>query len=448
MGHKNRDAREAAAATAASNMAAAQQTVQANRVNQVTPWGNITYNQSSPNQWEVTQTLTPELQNLLNQAQAVQGSSLGRLQDLINRGIPSTQVNANLNNLSGIDQTRLPGLMNWDTSNFTNLLGIDTSKLPQLPKWDTSNFAGLLSVNPDAAPAVAKLLGIDLNALPRAPIAPGQMAQDAILSRLNPQLQRQRSQLQSELINQGFNPQDVGYNQGMKENNQQANDLLNQAALAGISLDFQNRQRGLTEQQAQAQQALQNRNQFINEQTSSADVARQNRAQQLAELLGQTNYGLQSYNANLAGQQAAADAALKNQQQQLATLLGGTNYSLQGYNSVLDAQKAEAAANLANRGQLWNEAYQQTALNASIPAQYAQLYAGLLGQSGQAVQSPGQYGVTSAQMQYPGGTDFLGALQVANQQRAASAAQNAGLLGGLGSLIGSGAGLGALALMM
>lgn len=60
----------AAQAQTLGNLAGAQQAVQANRVNQITPYGNLNYTQSvdangNPT-WTATQSLTPELQNLAN----------------------------------------------------------------------------------------------------------------------------------------------------------------------------------------------------------------------------------------------------------------------------------------------------------------------------------------------------------------------------------------------
>lgn len=58
----------AAQAQTLGNLAGAQQAVQANRVNQVTPYGSLNYTQSTDANgnptWTATQSLTPELQNL------------------------------------------------------------------------------------------------------------------------------------------------------------------------------------------------------------------------------------------------------------------------------------------------------------------------------------------------------------------------------------------------
>jgi hypothetical protein len=58
----------AAQAQTLGNLAGAQQAVQANRVNQVTPYGNLNYTQQTDQYgnptWTATQSLSPELQNL------------------------------------------------------------------------------------------------------------------------------------------------------------------------------------------------------------------------------------------------------------------------------------------------------------------------------------------------------------------------------------------------
>lgn len=61
---------QAANAQTLGNLAGAQQAVQANRVNQVTPYGSLNYTQSTDQYgnptWTATQSLSPELQNLAN----------------------------------------------------------------------------------------------------------------------------------------------------------------------------------------------------------------------------------------------------------------------------------------------------------------------------------------------------------------------------------------------
>lgn len=91
---------------------------------------------------------------------------------------------------------------------------------------------------------------INLAGLPSAPIHAGQTAQDAIMSRLQPQIERNRGQLDTQLRNQGFTQGSEGYRNAMTDENQRENDLYTQAALQGINEDQQARQQELGIQQA------------------------------------------------------------------------------------------------------------------------------------------------------------------------------------------------------
>ena len=79
-------------------------------------------------------------------------------------------------------------------------------------------------------------------------------AQNAILSRLEPQFDRDRSQLESSLVNRGLVPGSEAYREGMDELNRARTDARMQAVLAGSR-----------EQGHQAQLRLAERNQPINE---------------------------------------------------------------------------------------------------------------------------------------------------------------------------------------
>jgi hypothetical protein len=79
----------------------------------------------------------------------------------------------------------------------------------------------------------------DLSGLPRAPVNAGTTAQEAIMARLEPQIQRSRAQLETQLANQGLARGGEAYNAAIREQQQQENDLRSQAALQGIGLDTQ-----------------------------------------------------------------------------------------------------------------------------------------------------------------------------------------------------------------
>lgn len=175
----------AAQATAQGNLQMAREAVEANRVNQYTPYGSSTWKRPTQTGgvWEQYTNLTPEAQQALDQQMA------------LNRKYGET---ANI----GFDKVR----------NLFESPGLDTSALPQR--------------------------GINV----------GQTAQEAILSRLNPQLQQQDEQLRARLANQGIGLGSTAYQREMALQGQRANDLQMQAALQGINLDQANRAAALQEQ--------------------------------------------------------------------------------------------------------------------------------------------------------------------------------------------------------
>lgn len=88
----------------------------------------------------------------------------------------------------------------------------------------------------------------DWSAVPQAPINAGTTAQQAIMSRLEPQIQRLRDSQAQQLANQGIGMNTEAYGNAMTQSGQRENDLLLQAALQGINLDTVARQQGIQEQ--------------------------------------------------------------------------------------------------------------------------------------------------------------------------------------------------------
>jgi hypothetical protein len=91
---------------------------------------------------------------------------------------------------------------------------------------------------------------IDTSQLARMPVNAGTTGQQAIMARLEPQLQRRQASLENQLINQGITPGSEAYRTAQTQEAQNRNDLLSQAALQGISLDTGARAQGFNEQQA------------------------------------------------------------------------------------------------------------------------------------------------------------------------------------------------------
>lgn len=81
------------------------------------------------------------------------------------------------------------------------------------------------------------MTSLDLSNVAKMPVNAGTTGQQAIMSRLQPELEARREALRTSLINQGVPPGSEAYQRAMTDLSQQENDLVQQAALEGIKLD-------------------------------------------------------------------------------------------------------------------------------------------------------------------------------------------------------------------
>lgn len=88
---------------------------------------------------------------------------------------------------------------------------------------------------------------LDMANAPKMPVNAGTTGQEAVMKRLQPQLQQERDQLQTQLANQGITPGSQAYENAMTDQNQRENDLLSQAAVQGINIDMAGRTQALNE---------------------------------------------------------------------------------------------------------------------------------------------------------------------------------------------------------
>jgi hypothetical protein len=190
------DYRAAAVETAKGDLDAARAAAAANRVNQVTPYGSLTYSQNpdldnfgNPT-FTATQTLSPSQQKLLDYQNAT-SEGLGEL------------TGTGLKYVSGMLQD----------------------------PFSTKNLASL---------------GFD----------PAQTYQDAYMKRLNPQIQQSREQTQQRLANQGITLGSKAYDEAMRVQNQRENDLLLGATTQGFGTGLQARQQGFNEAAYQRNEPL------------------------------------------------------------------------------------------------------------------------------------------------------------------------------------------------
>jgi len=120
---------------------------------------------------------------------------------------------------------------------------------------------------------------LDLSNIAKMPVNAGTTGQEAIMSRLEPSLAKNRVSTETQLINQGLRPGTEAYDNAIQLLGQQENDARTQAALQGINLDTsanaqmynQALQAGQFENTAQQQalaQAIQGRQMPLNEITA------------------------------------------------------------------------------------------------------------------------------------------------------------------------------------
>ena len=165
----------AAQATAQGNLDAARVAAAANRVNQITPYGNLNYTQSGTDSygnpmWTATQTLAPAQQKIAEQQAALSSGLLGTAQQ-----------------------------------------GLD--------------YAGNLMAKP----------GIDQSQLPSTGFNPGQSYQDAMMSRLSPQIERENQSFEQDMANKGIGAGTQAYNTAKQLLGQTQNDRLNSATVQGLN---------------------------------------------------------------------------------------------------------------------------------------------------------------------------------------------------------------------
>jgi hypothetical protein len=99
--------------------------------------------------------------------------------------------------------------------------------------------------------------GVDTSKLPSTGIDPGQQYQDAIMKRLQPQIEGGRNMLENKLTNQGIMQGSEAWNNAISGNDKANNDLLTSATINGMGM-------GLNANQQAFQQQAYNQMQPIN----------------------------------------------------------------------------------------------------------------------------------------------------------------------------------------
>jgi hypothetical protein len=89
---------------------------------------------------------------------------------------------------------------------------------------------------------------LDLSGIAKMPVNAGMTGQEAIMSRLNPSLARQRTTTETNLINQGLRPGSEAYDNAIRLLGEQETDARTLAVLQGLNLDIGANQQGFGQQ--------------------------------------------------------------------------------------------------------------------------------------------------------------------------------------------------------
>jgi Chaperone of endosialidase len=221
------------------------ETMSANRVNQVTPYGNLNYSQTGTDQYgnptyTATQTLSPEQQAVLQKQSGLSSNLLGSA--------------------------------NTAATNYANVL--------QNPQVDQS-----------------KLAQVGIN--------PGETYSDAIMRRLQPQIQQESTQFETRMANQGIAPGTEAYENAKRSLTQSQNDKLTSAVVGGLQTGLAANQQGFAQGMANNLAPINT----INAIRTGSQVQNPNyvnsAAQANTNAADLTGAAQQSYNANLAATNAA-----------------------------------------------------------------------------------------------------------------------------------------------
>jgi hypothetical protein len=392
------DYRGAAQETAAGNLDAARANIAANRVNQITPYGNLTYKMSGEDKygnpmWTATQEFSPDQQALYDYDVAA-SKGLGQLsqtglnyvQNMManpfsTQGLPAlqSQVNpAQLQQISGGPQLQqmgaTPQAMNVGQAEQAQGISPEerAQRVGQGPQLSALETAQALRRSGDTAD-LQKSLGENVG------MQGWDRASNLLMSRLDPQLQRQEQRLESQLAAQGIPIGSEAYTRAKQDLAMQQNDARIQAQLQaqGIQQNLfgQELQAGQFGNQAQTQQ----QQNLLQNLGFSNQAQQQDYANRQAQLAFNNQMGQQGYQNQLAAQQAnnAAIAQnfgqglsaqqLQNQaaQQNFANQLAGTGFNAQQNQQDFANRMAALGYNNQQIQQMYqNQVAQQQANNA------------------------------------------------------------------------------------
>jgi hypothetical protein len=237
----------AAEKTAAGNIEAARMATKANRINQVTPYGSLTYSQTPSKKFDQSgyQKAVDAYNSAPQSVQYSQPTTTGS-GDMAE----TTYSQQSMAQPRGNAPDREHYMIEDPDAGWTQTTNLTPQAQETLNKQQalSNQYADIAQAGLTKARSTLENPELDLSALPARAMNVGQTAQDAIMSRLNPQFANQEESLRARMANQGITLGSKAYGTEMQQQSQGRNDAMMQAALQGINLDQQNRSSALQEQ--------------------------------------------------------------------------------------------------------------------------------------------------------------------------------------------------------
>ena len=198
--------------------------------------------------------VTAAAQTTSNVNTAVANSYLGNANEVN----PYGTVNYAVTGYNNVDGQKVP--------TFTKTTTLDSAQQQLLDQQNQlgnqmNGIAGRQLSNLDATLSKP----VDFSGAPAAPNADRAKYEEAMFSRINPELQRSRAALESQLANQGIMPGSEAYREAIALSDRGINDARNQTVLSAGDYAGQELSQGQSARNAAVQEILTQRNQPINE---------------------------------------------------------------------------------------------------------------------------------------------------------------------------------------
>jgi len=317
------DYKAAAEAKAAGDLEAARAAAAANRVNQVTPYGNLTYSNSGR---QFDQAGYDAAMGAYKDSLAAYNSGQQSPPDgMISRSFGDTDMGLSVNPSYAATGMAAPVAPKYDDfwrgsvdDGWTATQSLAPAQQALLDQQNKTSL-GLAGLADEGLGYVRNALhnNITMDSLPASMVNAGQTGQDALMARFQPMINQSHEALRTQLANQGIMQGSEADTNAWRTQNQSENDLRMQAALNGIKVgqDAQNQQFGLLSalqnQPLNMLNAVRTGSQVTN--PSFANVPQQattSGADSLGAAQGQKQYNMGLHNSDVASNNAKTSAGV------------------------------------------------------------------------------------------------------------------------------------------